>query len=265
MFLWESGYGPSAGYSAPKLSTSWWTLPVYESWEAELQPILEAKGEQTGPPQPRQLGCGHTSHLGQRVFLPRISFSTLACSEIDLTFLVYSSMNCNTGIDSCDHHHHPHNQEKWDRYKLFTMCQCPDTWASRGGQCPEAAATPAQGGLPLGVTLVTSSSPAFLSSNHFSEPASPAFSSIQEARICPPSKSLPRLSWTGFCLCVCFLQFVIPDEFRWVWGLGRESPQRAQGQREMGSLGISWREILLLGGPWGLVSWKVISGRQTLL
>ena len=174
-------------------------------------------------------------------------------------------MNCNTGIDSCDHHHHPHNQEKWDRYKLFTMCQCPDTWASRGGQCPEAAATPAQGGLPLGVTLVTSSSPAFLSSNHFSEPASPAFSSIQEARICPPSKSLPRLSWTGFCLCVCFLQFVIPDEFRWVWGLGRESPQRAQGQREMGSLGISWREILLLGGPWGLVSWKVISGRQTLL
>ena len=97
---------------------------------------------------------------------------------IDLTFLVYSSMNCNTGIDSCDHHHHPQNQEKWDRYKLFTMCQCPDTWASRGGQCPEAAATPAQGGLPLGVTLVTSSSPAFLSSNQFSEPASPAFSHL---------------------------------------------------------------------------------------
>ena len=44
MFLWESRYVSSAGYSASKLPISWWTLPECESWEAEPRPILEAKG-----------------------------------------------------------------------------------------------------------------------------------------------------------------------------------------------------------------------------
>ena len=74
MFLWESGYGPSAGHSAPKLSTSWWTLPVCESWEAELRPILEAKGEQTGPTQPGSWAVGTQAIWARGCFCPGFHF-----------------------------------------------------------------------------------------------------------------------------------------------------------------------------------------------
>lgn len=50
MFLWQSGYGPSASCLAPRLPTSWQTLPVCESWEAE--PALTHFGNQRGADRP---------------------------------------------------------------------------------------------------------------------------------------------------------------------------------------------------------------------
>lgn len=68
-------------------------FPGCECGWGQTQPVLGAKGVQTGPSLAWRLGYGHGNHLSHRVFLPRILFFTLTSSKIDLILLLYSSMN----------------------------------------------------------------------------------------------------------------------------------------------------------------------------
>ena len=72
-------------------------------------PLWRPKGCKQAPSPVPGSWWAHRPSWPEGVFVQDFIFY-INMHEIDLTFLVYSSMNFNTGIDSCDHHHH---QENW--------------------------------------------------------------------------------------------------------------------------------------------------------